>query len=508
MDLQLIFKEVRSYNTIYNSSVEQAIDLEVALPDYCPDVKKIYKCNIHPSIHNIDVNSGVAKIDGVAKICIIYQSGDKNEIREFESQTDFTKSVDLKCSDAKTLLKCKPSVAYVNCRAINERKFDIHGAVALNISCVCENHYDAVCDVENNDIQLRKEPVRYSELVANQSKLIILNEEIPLKDKTSSCLNIICCKGVIQNEEYKAVANKIVYKASLFAKFTYLNEDGYYENYKFELPINQIIEVPDLPENAECKVHSKLCNIDLKPQTDRNGNCMSVLANAKISVDIEAWKDCDIEIVNDLYSTECEVSKERIPLELMRAFDDIKFTESVKQTLDFVEDFGEIICVDYDEPKVKCENNDENAIFNVDLPIKIYYLNTSNEYCCIDKTMNFQFERVLSNICNKLDFELCVTNAECTTNSDDCLEVRCEFEIIISPFFVKKFDIFSNLSKDESKPINKELPAIVLYFAKSGESVWDIAMRYNTTVNNIMSQNALTNDILTSDKMLIIPGIA
>ena len=63
MDLQLTFKEVRSYNTIYNSSVEQAIDLEIALPDYCPDVKKIYKCNIHPSIHNIDVNSGVAKID-------------------------------------------------------------------------------------------------------------------------------------------------------------------------------------------------------------------------------------------------------------------------------------------------------------------------------------------------------------------------------------------------------------------------------------------------------------
>ena len=135
-------------------------------------------------------------------------------------------------------------------------------------------------------------------------------------------------------------------------------------------------------------------------------------------------------------------------------------------------------------------------------------LNTSNEYCCIDKTMNFQFERTLSNICNKLDFELCTTNVECTTNSDGCPEVRCEFEIIVSPFFVKTFDVFSNISKDESKPINKELPAIVLYFAKSGESVWDIAMRYNTTINNIMSQNALTNDILTSDKMLIIPGIA
>lgn len=48
--------------------------------------------------------------------------------------------------------------------------------------------------------------------------------------------------------------------------------------------------------------------------------------------------------------------------------------------------------------------------------------------------------------------------------------------------------------------------AAVIYFASKDESVWDIARHYNTTVSLVMEENELSEEILSADKMLLIPG--
>ena len=74
---------------------------------------------------------------------------------------------------------------------------------------------------------------------------------------------------------------------------------------------------------------------------------------------------------------------------------------------------------------------------------------------------------------------------------------------------LREITLIEELSKDESSPKTcSDRPAMTLYFAKKGESVWDIAMRYNTRADDIMKQNELTADILPSPKMLIIPSMA
>ena len=44
MDMQLTYRGVCVDEPLYNDSVEQAIDCEFTLPDYCPDIQKILKC--------------------------------------------------------------------------------------------------------------------------------------------------------------------------------------------------------------------------------------------------------------------------------------------------------------------------------------------------------------------------------------------------------------------------------------------------------------------------------
>ena len=56
----------------------------------------------------------------------------------------------------------------------------------------------------------------------------------------------------------------------------------------------------------------------------------------------------------------------------------------------------------------------------------------------------------------------------------------------------------------ESEKLNNS--AITVYFPKCEETLWDIAKRYNTTVESIALENNIDGDTTGDIKMLFIPS--
>ena len=507
MDLSLNFKEVCSYNTPFNASVEQAIDGEYTLPDYCPDIKKILKCSITPYIHNVNPQGNSVTLDGTACICILYLSGDKKEIRGYEIASSFSKNIDLKTDTTSCAFECIPKCEYVNCRAVNERKLDIHGALSIKINCTSKEKSNTVSNIECDDIQLRKNCIEYSELTSNADKLIILNEEIALDETNGSILNIIQSRANVTNEEYKLVTDKIVYKANFNIKFTYLNEDGVYETVNCSIPISQIIEAEGITENAMCYGKSKVCGLELKPYTDRNGNCMSVLMNAKIMVSIKSWNNCNVETVTDAYSTDCELDMSDKQVRLMRTADNINYTEICRQAHSFDDGIKDIICVNYGNPQVSAAYEYGNINLSGSIPVCILYINSNGDCCCVDKLIDITTSLSSADEYNDFDINSYIENETYSLNSENSIEFRCDCRMSILPRKIQNIKLLTDITKDATRQKNNEnRPAMTLYYAKSGESIWDIARRYNSKADEIMKQNGLTNDVLQSNKMIIIPA--
>ena len=51
----------------------------------------------------------------------------------------------------------------------------------------------------------------------------------------------------------------------------------------------------------------------------------------------------------------------------------------------------------------------------------------------------------------------------------------------------------------------KKNASLILCFTAGNESLWDIARRYDTTVEDIMSENELKTDYVENKTMLMIP---
>ena len=59
---------------------------------------------------------------------------------------------------------------------------------------------------------------------------------------------------------------------------------------------------------------------------------------------------------------------------------------------------------------------------------------------------------------------------------------------------------------DEEHPVLKDgKAASIIYYAEAGESLWEIARQYYTSVNAIKEENELSEDNVASKGMLFIP---
>ena len=50
MDYMLNREALAAGEVLYDGSQEQPVDLDISLPDYCPDIQRILKCQVYPRI--------------------------------------------------------------------------------------------------------------------------------------------------------------------------------------------------------------------------------------------------------------------------------------------------------------------------------------------------------------------------------------------------------------------------------------------------------------------------
>ena len=68
-------------------------------------------------------------------------------------------------------------------------------------------------------------------------------------------------------------------------------------------------------------------------------------------------------------------------------------------------------------------------------------------------------------------------------------------------------DVLSDIIETGDSDAKHKPASLVIYFSDPGESIWDIARKYNTTVEKIAVENSLTDDVMRERRMLLIPCV-
>ena len=61
---------------IYDGCQEQSVDLDLTLPDYCPDIQRILKCQVYPRILDRSLAGDHLEISGTYQVKVFYLDAD------------------------------------------------------------------------------------------------------------------------------------------------------------------------------------------------------------------------------------------------------------------------------------------------------------------------------------------------------------------------------------------------------------------------------------------------
>ncbi|GHU56061.1 hypothetical protein FACS1894132_13050 [Clostridia bacterium] len=514
MDFKVNRNMVAVNETVYDGIQEQSVELDYVLPDYSPEIFKIVKTKVFPRIVSRSIAPDRATYDLIVNISILYLSENSNALQCVKQKLNYTKAIEFGKNYENVNLALCPKVDYINCRAVNSRRIDLRGAVSIKVKINADRKQEIITDAIGLNAQLRKEQVKYAGGKLSGEKQMLLSEETEINSSKPPIQSIVSTDAIIIPNDKKVIANKVIAKGDVNAKILYSCEkDGNpsLEPLEISIPYSQIIDIEGVDENYNVAVSPALSNIESTATGGTDGAFRKISIEITILFTVKASKHDTTEIVTDAYSTSfpCEFSTSKIRLETSPV--SVRETTSIKSDVQVTE--GEITGVHdvwTDVTNVNVLSGDGEFTVTGTLHNTVIATNSESTPFTIDTSQPFEYSIAYDSVTpySTIDVDITPAGTQYTLNTGSSISLKTDLRIAATITNSEEYDALTDLQIDSTIPLERDGDyALKLYYGNEGESLWDIAKRYNSSVDSIIEDNEELENIscLATNSMILIP---
>ena len=493
---------------VLDTVAEQLADVDLTLPDYCPDIEKILKCSLIPKIQSKTLSGGQLQVDGVCVVSVLYVESEKKTIRCCEHSVNFSQGFSVRDAGDSNIILTKTKPEYINCRALSPRRLVMHGAFSLYAKVLTARRTELYTpDSETLEVLRRK--TRLSDLRANCQEQFTVSEEISVADKPAIEAVLYASAEAAINDA-KAVSGKLMLSGEISISLFYITnlETGETAKLHYLLPFNQIIDCDGVDENTENIFSAEIMSFDTRLKNDILSDKPALAFDAMLCVSAEGYISGDEEIVTDAYSTGFACAPQFSELKIIGGVKPVNetFIEKTSTRVDGCK-IGKILDIYADSVTLETEAAEDSVRAKGKVSLCILALDDKSFPVMAERS--FDYERILNaDGCNRMIFENArVASISYRLGEDGGIEMRLEMNISGGAVKSDAVRAVSSVEVYEDSPVTPERCALTLYYAAAGESLWDIAKRHNTGMELLRSENTLDEIILDSDQMLLIPKL-
>ncbi len=497
------------YNkNIFCDTCEQPIDVDFTLPDYCPDISKIFKCKAVARITSKALNGRTVTVDGTVCITLLY-CDKENNLCSYEYMYPFSKSKEIpeECNDAS--LTASARCEYINCRAVTGRKVDIHGAASIKIRVFRRCSNQIVSDYDGDNVQLKRMVAPATVPMGYSEKYLIIEDELNIGSAQPPIISIIRYDASPNVTECKVIKDKVVVKGEMTVTVLYWAEGVKIPQLcKTTLPFSQIVEMSGVNELCKCDITAELASLEIKPFAVMSAECRNFSVNAKILLKCESYCVNDIAVIEDAFSTRyaTEITKSRLPFK--KICENINEKCHLKKNLELSENITSVIDIwcEVGSKKVRFENS--KMCLNALILVGMMVCDQDENVVFYEKGVDFEWSYPVNFNCENLSANpnIEISSVGFTILTANCIELRAELIVSGAIYEKTEIELLSDMTVDTQKPScsHKKGGMVICYTGNKG-CVWDIARKYNACIDDIMSINGLETDNFEGKKMILVP---
>lgn len=498
---------VNTKELFYEGSLEQMIETEVNLPEYYCDVVKVLKCTVNPVIVSTQVSGDRIIIEGSAKFCFMFL-GEDNQVYSYESSYPFSKNTEIRDLDEQYSVVVDARTDYVSCRASGKRQITGNATISVSLKVYRVRSMEIVTDCSIKGIQMKKKEICPYSFMKVEQKGFTVNDTCEIQKTGGGIKRIVKSDTNAFITDVKTINGKMMISGEMQVKsLAVTNDDCDIVAVTCIIPFSQIFELGCVNENSICDVSVKVNSVDAELQGSEN---TAIAYNIKATALITIGEVKCIEAVSDAYSTAKATETKQLSgnLKVIKSRGTEPYVFKSEAAVADLE-IGRIIDISVVGLKKSVRTDGSKAFVYGSVEIGMLYAYSDGRINYAEKSVSFEYEK---------DTGLRAGSFECDANAEvsgvshnhasaDKLELKVELSISLTVLEIEMVDVLSDIIETGDSDAKHKPASLVIYFSDPGESIWDIARKYNTTVEKIAVENSLTDDVMRERRMLLIPCV-
>lgn len=515
--MELIKKNIHMDHMKCKAVTQVTLEEDVNISDSKPDVSKIIFEKGDIKIDEIKVSQDHALMRGKLLFSILYTSSDgEKTVWSMEGSIPFEEQVNMENLRSGDNVSVNWNMEDLSIGLINSRKISVRSLITFTLAA--HELYDMELPVDlscDDPVEYRRKKMNLWEIAVWKKDVFRIKEEMEISKNLPNIFNIIWENVRPLWVDFKVLDGKIGVQGELSVFFLYEGEgdESPIRFYEAILPFTGIVECSGCLENMIPVIHYQKSHQEIEVRPDFDGEQRIASVEFVFDLDIKLYEEENTEMISDVYGVTKEIEAAADEEELKNILVKNVGKQKVTGRIKINSENGRIMQLVHSEADVVIDSTTivENGIeISGSITVRILYVTN-------DDAIPF------SSVKGELPFTYVIDapgiNENCTHTIVPSVEqiavsmVDSE-EIDIKTLLSFQTVVFCNNTSQVIKGITvndlnldllNNLPSIVIYIVKEGDSLWQIGKKYYVPVAKIKEINGLTSDLIyPGDKLLIV----
>ena len=508
MELELKKHGFDTYEAAAELTLSQEETAETIVPDYCPDIARIIATEGSVCIHSRDLREGRGCVSGTVRVTVLYVPDGEGGIRTLGFSMPFTAE-----SEGRALAECAHFTVFtetetLETRILNPRKVFTHCKLVLRMTGYRRMQLAVCSDVEAAPelcVEKRQEHQKAILLTHIAEKDFTFSEELRLPSNRSGAAEILHSHITGTVTEGKIVGSKLILKGVFSVSILYRTQENSYGFHCGEMPFSQIMEIDGVSEGAAAQVQLQLTGSDVQIDGgDPEGRDFSVTLYVHATALLR--QEQDLTLLHDLYSTNYDLTYDAEPMAFTAFYDTFSRRQAVREVLEIGVEAESVLAARAACGPVAVSAEGSGTMLRTFVTVRALYLDEGGAPLLAERTVEVSCPVDLSQECRAVVRAACTGEIQ-SSLTERGIEVRFSVEFQVEESSQsKKLCIRTVRIDTETARDSAGAPSLVLRYRGEGNSFWELAKRYNTTIGAILRANQLESEAdVPAEKLLLIP---
>lgn len=501
-------------------STQVTMDDDFIVPDTMSDIAEVILEAGEISLEPVKTQAEKVTVRGKLDFHVLYRK-EEGGLQTLGGLTPFEETINVNGLDEKDYVSVSWRLEDLDAEMINSRKLGIKAMVTLEVKVETLFDSSAAVELAETDdgprIEEKKEKLEVAAIALRRKDTYRLKEELTLPGTRPAIDRILWTQMRLAGVTERPLDGRLHLEGELLVFLIYEGDGDSSQIQWMEesLPFSGELEMQGATETMIPAISVHLIHKEIEEKPDYDGEMRELDIDAVMELDIRLYEEQELELLSDLYSTECEVM-----LETEEAcFDQILTHNTGKCKIAEKAELGgnqRILQICHSSGTVKLDEVEaRDGVLSIDgvLEVKILYLN-DDDSCPLQadtETLPFHYEAEVPGITGDSVWYLDsgVEQLTVLTTGGNGAEIKAA---LILDVLVLQPICRQVIGRADEAPLDQEqirkLPGIVGYLVQEDDSLWDIAKHFHTTMEHVMMTNRLASEqVQTGDCLILIKEV-